>query len=144
MAIKLLSRVWLPLVVVVVIGLGGYAVLRLHSAFGTESRPSYGQGPVEESKPVGAKQLVYEVFGPEGAVADINYFDADANPQQVGGAPLPWSMTISSDSAAIIGSIVAQGNSNTIGCRILVDGEVKAEKISNETNAFTSCLVRGA
>jgi hypothetical protein len=39
---------------------------------------------------------------------------------------------------------VAQGNSNSIGCRIVVDGEVKAEKISNEVNAFTFCMVKSA
>ena len=143
MAIKLLSRVWLPLVVVLVVGLGGYAVLRLHSDFGTTTGPSYGQGPTSHSTP-DTKQLVYEVFGTPGAVADINYFDAESNSHQVGGAPLPWSMAISSESASVIGSIVAQGNSDSIGCRILVDGEVKVEKLAEGTNAFTSCLVTGA
>jgi Mycobacterium membrane protein len=39
---------------------------------------------------------------------------------------------------------VAQGNSDSIGCRIVVDGVVKAEKVSNEVNAFTFCLVKSA
>ena len=143
MSIKLLSRVWLPLVVVVVLALGSYAVWRLNGAFGNETRPTYAQTPASHDTPT-SKLLVYEVFGNEGAVADINYFDADSSPQQVGGAPLPWSMTVSSDSATVIGSVVAQGNSDRLGCRILVNGEVKAENVSNETNAFTSCLVTGA
>jgi hypothetical protein len=41
-------------------------------------------------------------------------------------------------------NVVAQGDSDSIGCRILVDGQVKAERISNEVNAFTYCRVNGA
>jgi hypothetical protein len=43
-----------------------------------------------------------------------------------------------------MGNVVAQGDSNRIGCRIVVDGQVKAERISNEVNAYTHCLVKGA
>jgi hypothetical protein len=39
---------------------------------------------------------------------------------------------------------LAQGDGDSIGCRILVDDDVKAEKISNEYNAFTSCLLKAA
>ncbi|EUA56851.1 conserved membrane family protein [Mycobacterium xenopi 4042] len=39
---------------------------------------------------------------------------------------------------------MAQGDSNSIGCRIVVDGEVKAERVSNEVNAFTFCLLKAA
>jgi hypothetical protein len=43
-----------------------------------------------------------------------------------------------------MGNVVAQGDSNRIGCRIVVDGQFKAERISNEVNAYTHCLVKGA
>lgn len=43
-----------------------------------------------------------------------------------------------------MGNIVAQGNSNTIGCRIVVDGVVKAEKVTHEVNAFTYCVLKAA
>ena len=43
-----------------------------------------------------------------------------------------------------MGSLMAQGDSDSIGCRIVVDGEVKAEKISNEVHAFTFCMVKSA
>jgi hypothetical protein len=55
---------------------------------------------------------------------------------------LPWSVEFASTEATAVGSIVAQGDSDSIGCRILVDGEVKAEQISNEVSAFTSCLLK--
>jgi hypothetical protein len=46
--------------------------------------------------------------------------------------------------ATAVGSVVAQGDSDSIGCRIVVDGEVKAQRISNEVNAFTFCLLKNA
>ena len=142
--IKILRRTWIPLVVLIVIVCGGVTVSRIHGFFGSQKRPSYVDGQVDDAMPNHPKQLVYEVFGPAGAVADINYFDANTLPQQVNGARLPWSLKITSNSPAVVGSIVAQGGSDSIGCRIVVDGEVKAERLSNEVNAFTHCLVKGA
>jgi hypothetical protein len=89
-------------------------------------------------------RLTYEVFGPPGTVADISYFDVNADPQRVDGAKLPWTMKLTTKAASVMGNIVAQGNSNTIGCRIVVDDVVKAEKISHEVNAFTFCVLKGA
>lgn len=43
-----------------------------------------------------------------------------------------------------MGNIVAQGDSDTLGCRITIDGVVKAERISNEVNAYTFCVVKAA
>jgi hypothetical protein len=39
---------------------------------------------------------------------------------------------------------MAQGNSNSIGCRITVDDVVRSERISNEVNAYTFCVVKSA
>jgi hypothetical protein len=142
--VRVLRRVWILLVASAVIGCGGFAVSRIHGIFGSEIRPSYSDGRVEDTTPFNRKQLLYEVFGPVGTVADINYFDVNTQPQQVDGARLPWSLAITTNSAAVVGKIVAQGDSNSIGCRIVVNGEVKAESISHEVNAFTHCLVGGA
>ena len=70
------------------------------------------------------------MFGPPGTVADISYFDVNADPKRVDGAQLPWALNITTTKAAVMGNIVAQGNSNSIGCRITVDDVVKAEKVS--------------
>lgn len=142
--LRVLARLWIPLVVLVVIACGGYFVSRVHGIFGTEKRPSYADGQAGGSQPVNPKQVIYEVFGPAGTVANINYFDVNSEPQQVDGAHLPWSFKIETASPAVVSSVVAQGDSNSIGCRIVVDGVVKAEKISNEVNAYTHCLVTGA
>lgn len=140
----MLKRLWIPLIMLVVIGAGGLTVSRLHGIFGSEKRPSYADTRINDTKPFDPKQLTYEVFGPPGTVAEISYFNVDGDPQLVKGVSLPWSLNFAITQAAVAGSIVAQGDSDSIGCRIVVDGEVKAERISNEVNAFTFCLLKAA
>jgi hypothetical protein len=84
--------------------------------------------------------VVLEVFGAPGAVATINYLDVNAQPQQVLNAPLPWSYTITSTEPAVVGNVVAQGNGDTLGCRITVNGEVKDERTVNKVDAYIFCL----
>ena len=139
-----LRRLWIPLVILLVIVAGGLTVSRLHGIFGSEIRPSYGGSNINDSRPFNPKHLRYEIFGPPGTVADISYFDVDADPELVKGASLPWSVEFAFNKAAVVGNIVAQGDSDSIGCRIVVDGEVKAEKISNGVHAFTTCLLKAA
>ena len=114
---------------------------RLHSVYGSDKRPSYADTKVD-TKPFDPSHLTYEVFGPPGTVAKISYFDVNADPQRVDRARLPWSLEFPITEATAVGSVVAQGDSDSIGCRILVDGEVKAERISNEVNAFTFCVLK--
>ena len=130
------------MVILVVIAVGGFTVARLHSVFGAEKRPLYADTKINDTKPFNPKHLTYEVFGPPGTVANISYFDVNADPQRINGARLPWWVEFASTEATAVGSVVAQGDSDSIGCRILVDGEVKAERISNEVSAFTSCLLK--
>lgn len=141
---EVLKRLWIPLVILVVIGAGGLTVSRLHGIFGSEKRPSYADTRIDDTKPFNPKHLTYEVFGPPGTVADISYFDVNGDPQRVDGAHLPWSLKFAITAATATGSIVAQGDSASIGCRITVDGEVKAEKITHEVSAFTFCLLKAA
>ncbi|MGO9929801.1 MAG: MmpS family protein [Mycobacterium sp.] len=138
-----MRRLWIPLVVLAVIGAGGLTVSRLHGIFGSEKHQSYADTKVD-TKPSNPKHLRYEIFGPPGTVADISYFGDDGDPQHVDGVSLPWSLEFAITGAASIGSIAAQGDSDSIGCRILVDGVVKAEKVTHEVSAFTSCLLKAA
>lgn len=141
---RVLQRLWIPLLIVVVMGAGGLTVARLHGIFGTEKRPTYADTQTKDAKPFDAKHLTYEIFGPPGTVAKISYFDVNADPKLVEGAHLPWSLTFTMTDATAVGSVVAQGDSDTIGCRIVVDGVVKAEKITHETSAFTFCSLKSS
>ncbi|ACC39232.1 MULTISPECIES: MmpS family protein [Mycobacterium ulcerans group] len=139
----MLSRTWIVLVIVAVIIVGGFSVHRIRGFFASEKRESYSDSNLD-NKPFNPKEITYEVFGPPGTVADISYFDVNSDPQQVEGAVLPWTLHFTTNLAAVMGNLVAQGNTNSIGCRITVDGKVKAERVSNEVNAYTYCLVKSA
>ena len=139
-----LKRTWIPLVVLAVIAGAAFTVSRVRAGFGSETHAPYPNSKTTDSALRTKKSLVYEVFGPAGTFADISYFDLNSDPRRVDGAHLPWSLQITANVPTVVGNVVAQGDSNSIGCRIVVNGEVKAERISNEVNAYTHCLVRGA
>jgi hypothetical protein len=89
------------------------------------------------------KIVVYDVLGPAGATAPIDYFDADANTHGVNTAR-PWSTTLSTTLPAVSANILVQGDRDRIGCRITVDGTVRDEKSTDGVNAQTFCLVKSA
>ena len=128
------------LVAVVVVAITGFAIYRLHGIFGSHNNTSANSGLSNEIVPFNPKVVVLEVFGAPGAVATINYLDINAQPQQVKNAPLPWSFTITSTEPAVLANVVAQGNGDTLGCRITVNGEVKDERTVNKVDAYTFCL----
>ena len=130
-------------VLAVVVG-AWFSVSRIRAVPASDKPSPYGKSEVADNGQLSQKSVVYEIFGPVGTVADISYFDVNSDPQRVDKARLPWSVQITANSPAVVGNVVAQGDSDSIGCRILVDGQVKAERISNEVNAFTYCRVKGA
>ncbi len=69
---------------------------------------------------------------------------SNGTPKFVKNVSLPWSLQNDVSKATAFGNLMAQGDSDSIGCRILVNDEVKVEKISNEVNAFTSCVLQAA
>jgi Mycobacterium membrane protein len=77
-------------------------------------------------------------------VATINYLDIDVQPRQDPHAPLPWSLTMVTTQPGAFTNLVAQGDSDFLGCRIVVDDEVKDERIVNAVNAYTFCPVKFA
>ena len=139
----LLRRWWIPLLLVVVLAVSGLVVSRLHKVFGSQDlNANAGAGiKIVQFNP---KVVKYEIDGPPGSVANINYWDADANTHQVNGAPLPWSYTISTTLPAVSANIMAQTDAGHIACRITVDGVLREHQSSNGHNAQTFCLVKSA
>nr|WP_199182824.1 MmpS family protein [Mycobacterium sp. 4858] len=137
---SLVKRGWMALVAVLVIVLAGFAIYRLHGIFGSHNNTSANSGLANEIVPFNPKRVVLEVFGRPGATATINYLDVNAQPQQVKDAPLPWSFTITTTEPAVLGNVVAQGNGDSLGCRITVNGEVKDQRTVNKVDAYTFCL----
>jgi hypothetical protein len=128
------------LVAVVVVALAGFGVYRLHTMFGSHENTSAPRGMLNEIVPFNPKHVVYQVFGEPGSWATVNYFDIDAQPQIADHVALPWKYDATTTEPAVVANLVAQGNSNTLGCRIIIDDVVKDERIVNKVNAYTYCL----
>lgn len=137
-----LRKIWMPLVILAVVGVAAFAVDRLHGVFGKTEITRPGSGLANDPKPFNPKVVVYEVFGPPGATATVNYLNLDAEPQIARDVPLPWTLELSTTAPAAAANLVAQGYSDSIGCRITVDGVVKAERWSNGVAAQTFCIVK--
>ncbi len=142
--LKLLKRVWIPLLVLFVIVLAIFMVDRLRGVFGKTELTRPGAGLVNDPEPFNPKEVKYEVFGAPGATATINYLNLDAQPQHAVDVTLPWSLTLTTTAPAASANIVAQGDGDSITCRITVDGVVKDEKTTTGLNAQTFCLVKSA
>jgi Mycobacterium membrane protein len=135
-----LSRRWMLLVAVVVIAIAGFAVYRLNGIFGSKDVVSTPSGADNNIVPFNPKHVVMEVFGPPGTVATITYLDVDAQPQRADAVTLPWAYDKTTTLPAVFVNIAAQGDSNSIGCRIKVDDAVKDERVAHTVNAYTYCL----
>lgn len=142
--LKVLARLWVPLVILAVVVAGGFAVSRLHGIFGSDKQLSYSDTRSDDHKPFNPKHIRYEVFGAPGTIADISYFDVNGDPKHLKGEALPWSLDFPITTATSVGNVVAQGDTDSIGCRILIDNVVKSEKTSHETSAFAFCLLKNA
>jgi Mycobacterium membrane protein len=128
------------LIAVAVVAVASFGVYRLHGIFGSHYNPSTASGFSNEIIPFNPKHVVVEVFGAPGAVATINYLDVNAQPQHADGVSLPWSYDAMTTEPAVFLNVVAQGNSDSIGCRISIDGVVKDERTVNTMNAYAYCL----
>ena len=138
-----LQRAWIVLVALVVVAAAGAGVYRLHGIFGSDNDTST-PGPIGNDVNYNPKHITLEVFGDPGTVATINYLDINVQPQKVINAALPWSLEMVTTQPGAFSNLVAQGNSDSLGCRITVDGEVKDERVVKTVNAYTFCLVKSA
>ncbi len=135
-----LARHWTILVAVFVVVVAAFAVYRLNGIFGSQDVVSTPDNSANDIVPFNPKHVVMEVFGPPGTVATITYTDVDAQPQRVDDATLPWSYDTTTTQPAVFVNVSAQGDSDSIGCRIKIDDAVKDERTVNTLNAFTYCL----
>jgi hypothetical protein len=138
---RVVRNAWLPLLVAVVVVIGGFAVVRVKSFFGAQNVGTAASARVDDSKPFKPKVVKYEIFG-SASHANVNYLDLSADPQRVDDAPLPWTLVLSTTAPSVFPNIVAQSDGDYLGCRITVDDEIKDEKISHGVHALTFCLVK--
>ncbi|MBV8789282.1 MAG: hypothetical protein JOZ00_21685 [Mycobacterium sp.] len=138
------KRAWLPVAIIVLVAIAGFAVYRLHAAFNVNSTASAVSANADDIQPFNPKRVALEVFGTPGAVADINYLDVAAAPQRVDGTHLPWSYSVATMAPAVSVNVVAQGDGGVIGCRITVNGDVKDQRTVSGIHPQTFCQVKSA
>jgi hypothetical protein len=140
---KVVRNAWLPLLIVAVVVVGGFAVVRVKSFFGAHDGGAMTSPRLDDSKPFKPKVVKYEIFG-SASHANVNYLDLSADPKRVDDAPLPWTLVLSTTAPSVFPNISAQSDGDYLGCRITIDDEVKDEKITNGVHALTFCLVKSA
>lgn len=140
---KLVRNAWLPLLIAAVVLVGGFAVVRVKSFFGTGDSGVMTSPRLDDSKPFKPKVVKYEVFG-SASHANVNYLDLAADPKRIDGAPLPWTLVLSTTAPSVFPNLSAQSDGDRLGCRITIDDEVKDEKITDGVHALTFCLVKSA
>jgi hypothetical protein len=141
--LRLAKRIWIPLVIVAVVAVAGFCVDRFRGFFGHTVLTKPGAGLVNDPDPFNPKVVKYDIFG-SGSMATINYLDLDAQPQKVENTVMPWELTLTTTAPAASPNIVAQGDGNSITCRITVDGVIKDQRTTDGVNAQTFCLVKSA
>lgn len=140
--IAVVKRVWLPVLVIVAIAVGGLTVANLRSVFGSD-KAIVTPVDADTAENFNPKVVTYEIFG-TGSSATINYADLDGKPQRTGAVSLPWSITLQTTLPSVMPNIMAQGDGRSITCRVTVDDEVKDERTAQGVNAATYCLVKAA
>ena len=141
---RLIKKAWMPLLLVVVVALGSYVVLRIRDSFGANAHASSAEANADDTKPFNPKHITYEVTAPSGGSVSVNFLDQDGQPHLVENAPLPWSYTIVTTLPSMSANIVAQGSNNVsaIRCRVVVEGQVRDDRSSDEYQPFIYCLVK--
>jgi len=138
------KKMWIVLVILVVVAVAGFCVYRLRGIFGVHDNRPITSGMADDIKPFNPKHVVYEVYGPPGTTANINYLDINAQPQKVSNVPLPWTLSVITTLPSVSVNVVAQGDSDQIGCRIVVNDVVKDERSTTGERAQTFCIVKSA
>jgi Mycobacterium membrane protein len=139
---RVFRRAWLPLLVIVAVGAGVVIVSNVRQVFG--SNPVViTEKSSDNAEDFNPKFVKYEIYG-TGSTAVINYMDLEGKPQRAAAVTLPWTLTLSTTLPSVQPNILAQGDGNSISCRVSVDDVVKEERTATGMNAETFCFVKAA
>ena len=132
----------MPLVAVVAVTVGAVGMWKVHQ-FSAPPPVITVNGPAapEQTTP---KQLTYELFGSVGEGGMLVYLDVDGHPHRIDLTTLPWSHTETTTLTVVSGSISAQVHGGQVGCRLLVNGVVRAEQSDDHQDAHVFCIVKSA
>jgi Mycobacterium membrane protein len=139
---RVLARVWMPLVAIVVVGVGAVGMWKVHQF--SEPPPVITVNQPAAPPEFSIKKLTYELFGSAGQGGILVWVDIDGHPHQVDLTTLPWSHTEATTLTVVSGSISAQVHGGQVGCRLRVNGVVRAEQSDDHQDAHVFCLVKSA
>lgn len=140
---KVVRRGWLVAVIAVAASLAFVSVAKVREL----SAPS---GPVVSPKGApklpsfAPKHVVYMVFGTSAGAGTLTYLDVDSRPHRVDFADLPWSHEEVTTRTSMLANLMAQSTGDQLGCRIIVNGEVRDEQIQSREQASVACKVKSA
>lgn len=138
------KRFWVALLVIATVIVAAAVVSRLRSFFDSD-KPYIGAAlPADDIKPINTKWVTYEIVGPPDASGRVSYLDVNGKTIEAGFTSLPWSVTVSTTDPGVLANVVAQADTATLGCRILVDGKLKVEEFAEGRNAQAFCLDKAA
>jgi len=141
---RVVKRFWVVLIVVVAVVVAAVVVTRLRGFFGSDLPASAGGAGTNAIVAFNRKMVTYEVVGPRQASGSVSYLDVDGQTQEATFTELPWSVTVSTTDPGVFANIVAQADSATLGCRILVNGTVITERHASGRDAQAFCLDKAA
>jgi hypothetical protein len=142
--VTMVKRFWVVLIVLVAVVVAILVITRLQGFFGTDLPASASGGGSDVITAVTSKTVTYEIVGPAGAVGSVSYLDVDGKTLDASFTTLPWSVTVSTTNPGVFANIVAQSDSTTLGCRILVNGTLTVEQHASGRDAQAFCLDKAA
>jgi Mycobacterium membrane protein len=141
---RIFSKLWLPAVALVVICAVGYGVNTVRHSSDVITNPLGVSAIPATVVQINPKNVTYEVFGSLGGTGKVTYADLNSEPIEVTLAALPWSHSETTMASSASLSLVAQVDGGSVGCRILVDGQVRDEHSVTHESAAVACTVVAA
>ncbi|MCB0930594.1 MAG: transport acessory protein MmpS [Mycobacterium sp.] len=141
---NLLKRFWVVVLVVVALIVAAAVVGRLRTFFDTDQPLAADAGNPDLIVAFNTKQVTYEILGPQYSSGRVSYLDDNGKTHEAGFTTLPWSVTVTTTDPGMLANVVAQGDSGTLSCRILVNGKVVDENSAAGRDAQAFCLDKAA
>jgi Mycobacterium membrane protein len=139
-----MSKLWLPAVVLAVIAIVSYGVNTVRQLNAAITNPASASAIPATVVQINPKNVTYEVFGSLGGGGKVTYADLNSVPIEVTLASLPWSHSETTMASSASLSLVAQVDGDSVGCRILVNGQVRDEESVSHESAAVACTVTAA
>ena len=140
----LMKLFWVVAVIVIAVIAAVAVVSRLRTFFDSDRPYIAAPMPADAIKPINTKRVTYEIVGPAEASGRVSYLDVNGKTIEAGFTGLPWSVTVSTTDPGVLANVVAQGDTDALGCRILVNDTLVAEDFADGRDAQAFCLDKAA